>query len=201
MKDTDKEEALNDAADSLYGRYISIKEQLAQFNRTGTYFQRMIAWNNHKNPAYNQIAARIRMLRSNNSSGIGRFNASDITVEGDAERFAVSGVQTYSSTDERIRGFPCLVHIDLSIVDKRLNLLAVYRHQYLVTKAYGNMVGLARLQRFLAEQSGYDVGELSIMASFADCESSIWTKKTISRILTDGSAGTTPLPGLEVAQK
>ncbi|TGD36360.1 hypothetical protein EB834_20015 [Brevibacterium aurantiacum] len=201
MKGTGEEEVFNAAANTLYSRYTSISEQLAQFNKTGTYFQRMIAWNNYKDPAYNQLSARIRILRSMHSRGIGRFNASDITVEGDAERFAASGVQSYSSADERLRGFPCLVHIDLSVVDNRINLLAVYRHQYLITKAYGNMVGLARLQRFLAEQSGYEVGELSIMASFADCESKIWKTSTVRQILTDGAEGTTPLPGLEVAQK
>jgi hypothetical protein len=99
----------------------------------------------------------------------------DIAVGGEGDvapptDFEDIGLQTYAATDRRQRGFPCLVHVDLTLLDGKLSMLAVYRHQYLVTKAYGNLVGLSRLLRFLAQQTGYEVGELSVQATLADDE-------------------------------
>ena len=52
----------------------------------------------------------------------------------------------------------------------RCTALAVYRHQYLITKAYGNLVGLSRLMHFLCEQTGAECGELVVHATLADAE-------------------------------
>jgi hypothetical protein len=46
----------------------------------------------------------------------------------------------------------------------------VYRHQYLVEKAYGNLMGLSALLRFLCQQTGYAVGELCVHATMADAQ-------------------------------
>jgi hypothetical protein len=185
MKGTEEETALDDAAARLYTRYIEVLPSLRQFNRTGTYFQRMIAWGGAKGTTYNQVAARIRKLRSDRTQKWSTSNAADIAVAGDGELQAAEGLQTFASTDERIRGFPCLVHVDLTVRDHMLHLSAVYRHQYLITKAYGNTVGLARLQRFLAEQTGYAVGELSVFGTYSDTEPKLWTKKRIKQILSE----------------
>jgi hypothetical protein len=48
--------------------------------------------------------------------------------------------------------------------------MAVYRHQYLVEKAYGNMLGLSALVQFLCQQSGYEPGELVVHATMADAQ-------------------------------
>jgi thymidylate synthase len=76
----------------------------------------------------------------------------------------------YKSDDERQMAFPCLVHIDVSVVGNRISLMAVYRHWHLVHKAYGNLIGLTRLLHFLSQQTGYDPGELLIHATVANAE-------------------------------
>ncbi|TCK65834.1 hypothetical protein [Curtobacterium sp. PhB136] len=184
LKGTEEETALNAAADELYARYNRNLPHLRQFNKTGTYFQRMIAWDNKKGQGYNQVAARIKKLRSDRSQNWSTSNAADLAVAGDGELEA-AGLQTFASTDERTRGFPCLVHVDLTVRDKTLHVSALYRHQYLITKAYGNALGLARLQAFIAEQTGYAVGELTILGTYSDTESRIWTKAGVREILAD----------------
>lgn len=182
MAGTADEAALDAAATRLYDRYKQILPNLRHFNRTGTYFGRMIAWDGAKGRGYNQVAARIRKLRNDRTQHWSTSNAADIAVAGDGELAAAEGLQTFASTDERIRGFPCLVHVDITVHNHTLHLSAVYRHQYLMTKAYGNAVGLARLQAFLAEQTGYAVGELTILGTYSDTETKLWTKTGVDAI-------------------
>ena len=60
--------------------------------------------------------------------------------------------------------------MDLTLHDGRLHCLAVYRHQYFIEKAYGNMLGLSALLHFLCQQSGYEPGELVVHATMADAQ-------------------------------
>lgn len=63
-------------------------------------------------------------------------------------------------------------------------MAATYRHQYLVTKAYGNLLGLSRLLGFLAQQTGFEVGELMVNATFADAEHNNYTKAGVADLIT-----------------
>ncbi len=178
----DQRVELDTAASELYEAYTDMLPLLctADGNPRGTYFGRMISWPGKMAGGLNQLADRVRYLRKERQAGRSRYNVSDMTIGGQAEMGtgAVSdanadvdlGVQVYASTDRRQRGFPCLVHIDFTLLDGELSMLAVYRHQYLVSKAYGNLLGLARLLAFVAQQTGFMVGELAVQATLADSE-------------------------------
>lgn len=175
--------ALDTAATDLYEVYGDMLPLLctADGNSRGTYFGRMVSWPGKRPGGVNQLADRVKYLRDVRRAGKSAYNLSDMTIGGQAEEGIGQaderedpdddlGLQVYASTDRRQRGFPCLVHVDFTLLDGWLSMLAVYRHQYLVTKAYGNLVGLARLQAFLAQQTGFAVGELAVQATLADSE-------------------------------
>jgi thymidylate synthase len=112
----------------------------------------------------------------------------DITVGGEAEEEYEPGVgiglQTHRASDNAPLGFPCLVHVDLTLYQGRLNMHATYRHQYLITKAYGNAVGLSQLLGFICHQTGRPAGELVIDATMADAEYKVWGEQAgVERIL------------------
>lgn len=164
---------LDAAAEELYAAYLECLPTLQRVpaNRAGTYFSRMISWPGKTSTGTNQLARRIRALRSDHAQGRATSNASDITVAGEADD--VGGVlEEYVVSDTRTRGFPCLVHVDISVRAGKLSLLAVYRHWHLITRGYGNLLGLARLQEFLCQQTGYATGELAIVAGHANAERS-----------------------------
>ena len=73
-------------------------------------------------------------------------------------------------SDHHARGGPCLSHISLTMIDARLHMTALYRRQSYISRAYGNFLGLARLQQFLATESDHQVGELMIVASHAEAD-------------------------------
>lgn len=175
---------LDEAAENLYTAYGEMLDLLctANGNSSGTYFGRMVSWPGKKPGGVNQLADRIRYLRGNYRNGVLTQNVADIAVGGEAlegarDALADVGIQTYAATDRRQRGFPCLVHIDLTLASGRLSMLAVYRHQYLITKAYGNLLGLARLHGFICQQTGFAPGELAVLATYADAERQTWGGK------------------------
>lgn len=143
-------------------------------NSRGTYFGRMISWPDSRGEGVNQIAARIKKLRSLRTNGTGTNNTLDIDVAGDGDATQdagpVRGLQVYRASDTRPYGFPCLTHIDFTLLDGHLHCTAVYRHHYLLEKAYGNMIGLAGLQAFIAAQGGFEPGELVVHATLADSQ-------------------------------
>lgn len=166
---------LDDAANQLYAEYLAILPSLRRIpaNARGTYFSRMISWPGKTGTGVNQLKDRIDFLRKERANGRATSNACDLVIAGDGdEQVAAAGVgiQEYAATDRRPQGFPCLVHIDVSVHNGSLSLTAVYRHWHLITRAYGNMVGLTRLQAFLCQQTGFALGELVVVAGYANAE-------------------------------
>lgn len=65
-------------------------------------------------------------------------------------------------------GGPCLSHVSFKITrDNTLRLTAFYRSHWYIERALGNLLGLARLQWFVAHSAGAKVGPLTIVAAEA----------------------------------
>lgn len=182
---------LDAAADDLYATYRDMLPDLCTFNgnERGTYFGRLVSWPGKTSDGYNQLKRRIAQLRSHRGQKHSAANAADLALEGIAEiesaTVQAAGLQMYKSDDERQMAFPCLVHVDISVVGNRLNLMAVYRHWHLVHKAYGNLIGLTRLLHFLSQQTGYEPGELMIHATVANAELSKFSHKVLKKLTSD----------------
>lgn len=168
---SEKQSELDTAASVLYSSYGNMLPLLgtATGNSRGTYFGRMVSWPGKAAGGPNQLADRIVALRSEHRAGRQRNNTLDMDIAADSQE-PLRGVQIYAATDRRRRGFPCLTHVDLTLHDGRLHCLAVYRHQYFIEKAYGNLLGLSAMLQFLCQQSGYAVGELVVHATMADAQ-------------------------------
>lgn len=164
---------LDIAAGELYEAYLDLLPTLQRVhaNRAGTYFSRMISWPGKTATGTNQLASRIGALRKQQEMRHPPrdSNFSNISVGGDAD-IDGGGIEEYAVSDTRWQGFPCLVHIDISVREGALSLLAVYRHWHIITRGYGNLVGLARLQNFLCQQTGFIPGELAVVAGHANAE-------------------------------
>lgn len=189
--DEDALAKLDASAADLYECYEEMLPLLTTdtANRNGTYFGRMVSWPGKTGGGRNQLADRIRHFRSARTRNVSQRNLEDITIGGEAEVFdPPKGLQIYAASDLREYGFPCLVHVDLTLYQNRISMAATYRHQYLVTKAYGNLLGLSRLLGFLAQQTGYGVGELMVNASFADAEHGNYTKASVTDLITAARA-------------
>lgn len=190
---------LDSAAEDLYERYRQMLPTIQTFagNSHGTYFGRLVSWPGKEGDGYNQLAVRVRQLRGHRKARKKIANAADLVLEGSAEvetqreddstATGGAGLQVYKSTDERQQAFPCLVHIDISVIRDELNILAVYRHWHMITKAYGNLIGLTRLQHFLAQQAGYRVGELMVHGTVANAQVDTFRRARLQSLVEQGT--------------
>jgi hypothetical protein len=101
-------------------------------------------------------------------------------------------LKLYSAEDDHNvpRAGQCLSHISLKLgPDRELYLTAVYRYQYFVQKALGNLLGLARLQGAIARELGIPVGPLVCHATMAILEdhqlenSTPWNRAEVRNLL------------------
>ena len=79
---------------------------------------------------------------------------------------------TYDDDDDRgdRMGGPCLSHLSFKVIGDHVHLAAMYRSHYYIHRAYGNLLGLARLQAFVAEQIELSPGPLVCHSTMAVLE-------------------------------
>jgi hypothetical protein len=63
---------------------------------------------------------------------------------------------------------PCLSHLSFKRhPDLRLSLTAMYRNHFYISRCLGNLIGLGRLQKFVADETGLTVGSLTCVSTHA----------------------------------
>ena len=127
---------------TMFERYRGIAGRVRSVpqNRHGVYFERMIA--NGPEGSENQLEFALQAYTSR--KGV-RRSVLQVGVF-DPSR---------DHTNAAMRGFPCLQHVSF-VPDKSgfLSVNAFYASQYIVTRAYGNYLGLVRLGSFVAHELG-----------------------------------------------
>ncbi|MFF2952646.1 hypothetical protein ACFVVU_15040 [Kitasatospora sp. NPDC057965] len=178
---------------SLAERYRAMYPQLRSMdagNRFGTYFGRIVAYPGAKG-SVDQLNTLIDRLTSQ-AARTGPLSAAyelDIAHPSDAEEELPTTPEEQETgpeatsipvpvhaagTDNLVRGFPCLSHCSFQIDRTRtLHMTAHYRSHYMLERAYGNYLGLGRLQSYLAEQTGLAHGTLTVTAGHAQIEKGI----------------------------
>jgi hypothetical protein len=105
-------------------------------------------------------------------------------------------------TDRNVRmGGPCLSHLSFKFIRERVELTALYRSHYYVQRAYGNLLGLARLQAFVADQVGVASGPLvchSTMAALDHGPNARWTKGEVLGLISRCEERASATPATEL---
>ena len=145
----------------LYQRYQRIMPRVRRDrrNRYGVYFQRLIAFGHDAvdEEGVNQLEHIIQTWRHGNH----RRTALQAAIF-DPHK---------DHTNQRQRGFPCLQQV--AFAPQGVAGLAVtgfYATQYIFTRAYGNYLGLCRLGRFMAQEMGRQLTQVTCVASPAKRE-------------------------------
>ncbi len=127
----------------LYSRYMRnlprIKKIDARGNGKGTYFERMIAFDDEMTKI-NQLEMIIRTLQSGKIKRRSKLQIAIFDPRKD-------------HTNQPFQGFPCLQHITFyKTKDGGLVLNSFYAIQYLYQRSYGNWLGLINLGKFVANE-------------------------------------------------
>lgn len=84
---------------------------------------------------------------------------------------------------------PCLSHVSFKLdpEKRKVHLTALYRSHYYVERALGNLIGLARLQDFVAREIKATPGELVCVSTYAKLDEgggeAPWRKKEVTDLL------------------
>lgn len=170
----------------MYKKFLSSLNRGKKSGTWGTYAERMI-----ERPAkdgistINPLNLLVEKLRANGKSrqcfkSTYELNLTD--PEADLipilDGFGDGGdVPTYDAArDARAsRNRPCLSHISFKLVGtKQVNLTALYRSHHYCSRAMGNLIGLARLLKFVATEAELEVGTLTCISTFATLDSKTW---------------------------
>jgi thymidylate synthase len=138
-------------------------------NNRGTYFGRVVAYPRAEaeEPA-DQLTETVRKLRQEIASNGGAKSS----------RYEISVYNERRDTSPM--SFPCLAHLSVHLHDGELHMQAIYRAEYLCARGYGNFLGLAELQAYIAAAAGLPVGELLLTIGRAKLDSK---KRLTSEVL------------------
>jgi thymidylate synthase len=131
----------------------------AVINRKGTYFGRMVAYPRADDePPADQLLSTVEKLKDELDNRGPKSSCYEINIYSEAR-------------DTGRMSFPCLAHLSVHLHDRAIHLQAIYRNETLIGRAYGNWLGLAELQQYIARCVGANVGELLITAGHVELES------------------------------
>lgn len=167
-----------DGIDALTSRYMRVFNRTMKGKGWGRYFQRMVNWKTSDRKSINQISAVIQRLKSRHEEG-GKFYRDAYEI----------GIFAPERDLNKFRGRQCLSLIELKPTeDNKLHMTAIYRNHYYIQKTLGNLVGLGNLLRFIATESDYDVGSLTIISTRAELDVDGWNVKKLTALLNDCEA-------------
>ena len=149
-----------------YGRIVERVRKATRQNTHGVYFERMIR--NGPDGAKNQL-----------DFGLGTYTSRKSVRRSVLQVGVFDPRQDHSKA--AMRGFPCLQH--LSFVPDRSGCLSVnafYATQYMVSRAYGNYLGICRLGRFVAHELDLSLTRVTCHIGLAELETS---KRVLSGVL------------------
>lgn len=148
-------------------------------NSYGTYAYRIVRGRGPNGEECRPLENVMKKLTSQIKNPNGKRCVFELSVD-DLSEDAVETIPI-SRNDNRLFGFPCLSHLSFKLNRDRteLHLTAIYRSHYYIQKALGNLLGLARLQAFMARELGIKPGILVCHSTLAKLDHSNPTKKKI----------------------
>jgi len=141
------------------GVYDEFPEEISKLPKTsfGTYAMRMLR-KEGKNGTFNPLRELVEKLQKYQELNRSAYEIN--VTDSDEDAFEIP-IYNAKEDFKRLQGQPCLSHLTFIVYGgDSLRLTVMYRSHFYVTKALGNLLGLAQLQSFVAAETGLEVGPL-----------------------------------------
>lgn len=143
----------------FYDLYHRDFDKLSDTKRWGRYFERMTRHQKVDGKTYNPLRDLIDKMKRQEDAGVRYSSAYELAVY-DPLR---DGRLLY--------GGQCLSFISFKLDEEHgLMLTAMYRNHTYITRCLGNLIGLGRLQAFVAKEVGVKQGSLTVISTHAMLE-------------------------------
>lgn len=158
---------------SFYTHYLTAIKRGKKASSWGTYAWRMIERKDSlSGQVFNPLERIVRKLRSSKNGSewkavyeLGLLQPEDLVATEEGGPWCELPITEPKGLQNR--NLPCLSHISIKLLDGKVHLTAFYRSHHYATRALGNLIGLSRIQSFLAKESGFEVGSLTCISSLA----------------------------------
>jgi thymidylate synthase len=165
-------------APAFYEVYLRDFASFGETKRWGRYFQRMVTERiDQRGQKYRPLDKIINKLRKQNGARTPFRAAYEIALyDPDLDR-------------NRFRDAPCLSFLSFKRHPVQgLLLTAMYRNHGYITRCLGNLIGLGRLQAFVAKEAKVKIGSLTVTSTHAELDKGDWGVKE-ARELVQQAAG------------
>ncbi len=165
-------------AERYHAVYPTIR-RLHKNNVRGTYFGRLVAYpaEGGELDQLSKLIAKLKQEVGGDRPKGARYEvpiASGLTDEDEQDDEAADNTSAVlihvAGRDTSPMAFPCLSLCSFQLDHDRLHLAAQYRSQYVMQRGYGNYLGLARLQAYVADAVGVVPGQLLVVAGLAHAD-------------------------------
>ncbi|HEV2605647.1 MAG TPA: hypothetical protein VGU24_18520 [Microvirga sp.] len=146
--------------------------------RWGSYAYRILRQKDAAGETFNPLEDMLKKIKKH-----GKFRASYELGQG---LFLQDDIPIYDPATDRklLYGGPCLSHLSIKVHDGHVRFNATYRSHFYIERLLGNLIGLGRLQFFLAHEAGLKVGGLTINSTFAKLDTDGgWSKTAIRELI------------------
>lgn len=150
----------------------------------GRYFERMTRHVDKNGKQSNPLQELIEKMKDREENGTRAkaiyevaINPADNEPPGDEQYDEASDITIYQPSKDRRRhiGGPCLSYLSFKRHPTQgLLLTAIYRNHYYITRLLGNLIGLGRLQAYVAAQAGVPLGSLTVVSTHAELDRGDW---------------------------
>jgi thymidylate synthase len=109
----------------------------------------------------------------------------------DGPECEATDITIYQPSRDRNRrlGGPCLSYLSFKRHPQRGLLLTVmYRNHFYITRLLGNLIGLGRLQAFVAQQTGVPLGSLTVISTHAELDRGEWGIVKVRELVSKSAA-------------
>ena len=130
----------------------------------GTYAYRLVRRRAHNGELFNPLEQTLQKMQSELQSRGPKRSCYEIGLSSPPYDLAIYDTP---ADCKRRRGGPCLSHLSFKLFAGSVHLTAFYRSQDYSYKVFGNLLGLARLQDFVARETRQRAGTLVVHSSYA----------------------------------
>lgn len=147
----------------FFDEYLKEFDRLSTTKRWGRYFERMTRHKTADGETYNPLNDLIEKMKRQQERGVNYTSAFELAV--------------YDPLRDRrsLYGGQCLSFLSFKRHPERgLMLTAMYRNHTYISRCLGNLIGLGRLQGFVASEVGITPGSLTVISTHAEIDASGW---------------------------
>ncbi|MDI2141299.1 hypothetical protein KBJ94_04570 [Pseudomonas sp. ITA] len=158
---------------AFYESYVNAMAKGQKKGGGGTYALRMIrrVARNGKS-TYNPLETLVRKLQASKAGrcyqAVYELGVIDVEYDLEDDGFGFELPLYDPAADQnKPRNMPCLSHLSFKVTGGKLDITAMYRSHWYCQRVLGNLVGLNNLHHYVATESGFERGVLTVLSTHA----------------------------------